>query len=249
MPSINKVQRSGAAGPENEVVLSTARIRLLKMNPISAVKDGRAYLGPDYTVNNYDIVCGRGKFALNNIGNRRFRITISLHLDQYVCSKTRAEKTARVALINQIIRSAGGRFLKREKNTQEWYDIGDEMAAAKIGHALRDADKEMRRQKPRDEAPLSRAKRPRPKDKLVEGWDNLLDDTSCYLHTTDDGTSGDHVLAVDLSQKETYLLDELGQLPGNEPNSKDFSIESLAHSLVDTAFKAASSGYRDENSE
>jgi hypothetical protein len=32
------------------------------------------------TLGSYDILCGRGKIAFNNIGNRRFRVTISLNL-------------------------------------------------------------------------------------------------------------------------------------------------------------------------
>lgn len=44
-------------------------------------------------VGSYDVICGRNKVALNNIGNRRFRVAISLSLERYAKASTRQEKT------------------------------------------------------------------------------------------------------------------------------------------------------------
>jgi hypothetical protein len=84
----------------------------------------------------YDVLCGRHKLAFNNIGNRRFRVTISLSLERYLSSPRRQDKTQVVFSIVKLIKENGGRFLKWKKD--RWVEIEEKQAREKVGHALRD---------------------------------------------------------------------------------------------------------------
>ena len=65
----------------------------------------------------YDILCGRSSMAYNNIGNRRFRVTINLNLDRYIAAPTRHAKSHVIReLSSMLLNDVGARFLKvREK--------------------------------------------------------------------------------------------------------------------------------------
>jgi hypothetical protein len=85
----------------------------------------------------YDILCGRRKTAFNNVGNRRFRVTISLNLPRYLGAKSRHEKSAVIISIVRMLRNdVGARFLKREG--KEFIELDETQARGKVGHALRD---------------------------------------------------------------------------------------------------------------
>jgi hypothetical protein len=87
-------------------------------------------------IGSYDVLCGRHKLAFNNIGNRRFRITVSLSLERYLTSPRRQDKTLVVFSIVKLIKDNGGRFLKWKKD--RWIDLEEKQAREKVGHALRD---------------------------------------------------------------------------------------------------------------
>lgn len=95
----------------------------------------------------YDVLCGRGKFSLTHVGNRRFRVRLATHLDKYLGLKGKAAKSDYLTMIVQGIRSCGGRFLKKNRSSGLWEDIGDKLAREKVGHALRDAHSDRLRAK------------------------------------------------------------------------------------------------------
>ena len=105
----------------------------------------------DYNPGNYDVVCGRGRTTFNHVGNRRFRITISMYLDRYLQAKTRVEKGDTVQAIIDTIQCAGGRFLKQDLESKTWQQVDAKTAKEKIGHALRDAHAERLRAQRREE--------------------------------------------------------------------------------------------------
>jgi hypothetical protein len=84
----------------------------------------------------YDVLCGRSAFALNNVGNRRFRVTVSMALHRYLSTPTRTGKTKVIDSIVASVKSSGGRFLKW-RNSQ-WIELDGKQAREKVGHALRD---------------------------------------------------------------------------------------------------------------
>jgi hypothetical protein len=90
----------------------------------------------------YDILCGRTKESFNNIGNRRFRVTVGLYLNQYLEAGSRIAKSQLIISIVHYLRVyVGVRFLKEkfEGASHEGYvELGERGAREKVGHALRD---------------------------------------------------------------------------------------------------------------
>ena len=93
-------------------------------------------LKPNGELGPYDVICGRHKAAFNNIGNRRFRVTVSLALDRYISALTRKAKSNMINSIADLVRSNGGRFLQRQDGA--WIELNEKHSSQKVGHALRD---------------------------------------------------------------------------------------------------------------
>lgn len=99
-------------------------------------------LPPGFEPSNYDVICGRGKGCANWIGNRRFRVTISMNKDRYVQAPTKLDKSLVVDEIVKTIAAASpstGGFIKKDEATGRWYKITDQQARDKCAHAMRDA--------------------------------------------------------------------------------------------------------------
>lgn len=127
----------------DSVDTSSSRIRKSKNTP----------LGNDYVPSNYDVLCGRGKESFNHVGNRRFRVTIGMNLKKYMEAQTKIQKTLVVVSIVDMIRSLSpnGGFVKQDADGK-WYEIGDKLARAKVGHALRDLIVSLKRSEERKTA-------------------------------------------------------------------------------------------------
>lgn len=104
-------------------------------------------LGMGYQLNKYDVLSGRGKSSLNYAGNRRFRLYVARYVDEYMQTRARAAKRACIAHILETVRSAGGHFLRQDRDKM-WHDIGDKAAKDKIGHILRDSQNDIVQQVP-----------------------------------------------------------------------------------------------------
>jgi hypothetical protein len=134
----------------------------------SAVKreqDDVVVLGP------YDIICGRCSTAYNNVGNRRFRATISLYLQRYKEAKSREDKgDAIMSVVRLLLDDVGARFLKRRGNI--WVELGEKQAREKVGHALRDMSvQEQQEQHERRRCPIT-------KNKVLSSASNLTTSTT-----------------------------------------------------------------------
>ena len=116
----------------------------------------------------YDVLLGRCASAYNNVGNRRFRVLISMNLQLYLKAKTRKARTMIIRKIAQtMINDIGMRFVKKqaqgstqkqpkkmgaaaakkgqkapieeEEEEEESYVVLDQkQVMEKIGHSLRD---------------------------------------------------------------------------------------------------------------
>jgi hypothetical protein len=84
----------------------------------------------------YDVICGRHKAAFDNIGNRRFRVLVSLAHEKYANAPTRAHKSSVIKEIIDSVHNGGGRFLQRLGSV--WVELDDKQTHDKVGHALRD---------------------------------------------------------------------------------------------------------------
>ena len=71
------------------------------------------------------------------VGNRRFRVTISMNVPRYLNTKSRHEKSALIISIVRMLREEfGARFLKKKGKT--FVELDEKHAREKVGHALRD---------------------------------------------------------------------------------------------------------------
>lgn len=104
-------------------------------------------IGPINDPNVNDVLCGRGGRINSHSGNVQFRDIIHSKKTVYLAPTTKKLEKAHIAagVVNDI-RSMNppGRFLKEEKGTGMWYDIGDAKAIKKTGQALREDAPEIR---------------------------------------------------------------------------------------------------------
>jgi hypothetical protein len=90
----------------------------------------------DFQLSDFSVVCGRGRDSFNHIGNRRFRILASMHIERYSRANSKVAKTAIVSEIIEVIRQADGNFCKFEKG--KWFEVADHHAREKVSSLLRD---------------------------------------------------------------------------------------------------------------
>jgi hypothetical protein len=88
-------------------------------------------------INEEDVMCGRGGGTNSQIGNRRFRKLVQDFQPTYLMAR-RKEKPLLARTIVLIIRKRGGRFLRKDDDTGELYEVGDAKAEAKTSQALRE---------------------------------------------------------------------------------------------------------------
>ena len=87
----------------------------------------------------YDVLNGRCAASFNNIGNRRFRMTISINLQRYMDAPTRQAKSKVIKSVVQVLKNeVGARFLKKSIDGRGYVELSDKKFREKVGHALRD---------------------------------------------------------------------------------------------------------------
>lgn len=123
-------------------------------------------------VNTYDVLCGRGGGTNSQIGNRRFRKLVQDFQPTYLLAR-RKEKPLLARTIVLIIRKRGGRFLKKNEETGELYEVGDAKAEAKTSQALREG-LDVRATKSAASSLLEKKKRNKEREKAAKDAD--LDD-------------------------------------------------------------------------
>jgi hypothetical protein len=94
-----------------------------------------------------DIVCGRGAPTNYHQGNEEFRYIVEDYQTSYLCAK-RSDKPGVAFKLLEVVKSRGGRFLKRKKASgrQAWAEVGEKQAYEKVCQALRDGAPKLRRQ-------------------------------------------------------------------------------------------------------
>lgn len=79
--------------------------------------------------------------SYSTVGNRRFKVCIENFLQSYQKAKSRSRRSAVITNIITSIRSSsemGGGFVRFQPSQSLWYEIGDKVARDKVGQALRD---------------------------------------------------------------------------------------------------------------
>jgi hypothetical protein len=93
----------------------------------------------------FDVVNGCGRGILKLPGNEAYRELVSLNKRIYArCHHLDKAKVSQG--IVAAIRDVGGRFLKYDKESKSYHDIGDNMAQKKTSQALREGQKKIRQQ-------------------------------------------------------------------------------------------------------
>lgn len=98
-------------------------------------------------INDNDVLCGRGGATNSHCGNRSYRKLVKKFKDKYLKAKKK-EKPSVAAEVVEIIRNLNppGRFLKKDKETGWYLDIGDARAKEKTSQALREGAPLIRKQ-------------------------------------------------------------------------------------------------------
>ena len=138
--------RSSRASKNTNIAQRTTALRAVAVKRPSvepnASTTGRGdddRLPEDFAPSAIDVICGdRGKDATTHFGNIKFRTAINKHLHEYATAPTKLDKTLLVHSIQDSFRSAGSKFVRRNRTTGRWVDIGDRQVREKIGYAIRD---------------------------------------------------------------------------------------------------------------
>jgi len=98
------------------------------------------------SINNNDVLCGRGGATNSHIGNRSFRLLVKKYKDKYLKAKKKEKPNVAGEIVDKI-RSLDppGRFLKKDRDSGYWLDIGDNRAKEKTSQALREGAPLIRR--------------------------------------------------------------------------------------------------------
>mmetsp|Transcript_14058 Transcript_14058/g.21038 ORF Transcript_14058/g.21038 Transcript_14058/m.21038 type:complete len:543 (+) Transcript_14058:443-2071(+) len=98
-------------------------------------------------INENDVLCGRGGATNSHSGNRSYRKLVKKFKDKYLKAKKK-QKPSVAAEVVDIIRTLDppGRFLKKDKDTGWYLDIGDARAKEKTSQALREGAPMIRKQ-------------------------------------------------------------------------------------------------------
>jgi hypothetical protein len=104
--------------------------------PSSSVVDQK-----NFTPGSYDVLVTRSRTAYKHVGNRRFKIIIELNAPTYAMAKTKMDKSLIVASVLNIVQSAGGNFMRKNRKTSVWEVAPVVTSQEKIGHSLRMAVK------------------------------------------------------------------------------------------------------------
>ena len=92
-----------------------------------------------------DILCGRGKTNAFHEGNKIFMKLVRANLDTYQQTTSRIEKSVLVNSLVTSISDSGMRFLKLDKDSNQYIELTAEKAHEKTGHAIRDIIKHRRK--------------------------------------------------------------------------------------------------------
>lgn len=149
----------------------------------------KTLLPPDFEPNSYTVICARGKDAFNSVGNRRFRVLVDCHLEQYSMSLSKAEKSLIVSEIVETIRNAGGCFARFENGT--WYEVGDRIAREKVGAQFRDCLHMQYRSSTKAKTARRRANRKAEKKVKNLAYDEDDDDCNTVATECTDGSFDD----------------------------------------------------------
>lgn len=128
-------------------------------------------IGPIVDPNDNDVLCGRGGRINSHPGNIKFRDVINARKKEYLAPTTKKLEKAHIAaaIVNDIrAMEPPGRFLKEDRDTGLWFDIGDAKAIKKTGQALREDAPDIRPELEGDSSGDDSEKKPEAKKEEIK---------------------------------------------------------------------------------
>lgn len=112
-----------------------------KKPPRMSSVDDYTMLPEGYVPKDEDVICSWARQNHSHPGNEKFRIVIKDYAQTYLNVSTKYQKSEVIAKIVAEVRSKspGGGFVKKDFYSNRWFEVGDEKARDKVGHAIRKA--------------------------------------------------------------------------------------------------------------
>lgn len=112
-----------------------------KKPPRMSSVDEYTMLPEGYVPKDEDVICSWARQNHSHPGNEKFRIMINEYAPTYLNVSTKYQKSEVIAKIVAEVRSKspGGGFVKKDFYSNRWFEVGDEKARDKVGHAIRKA--------------------------------------------------------------------------------------------------------------
>ncbi|CAB9509540.1 Nitrilase family, member 2 [Seminavis robusta] len=105
---------------------------------VARSKHTKRLLPETFEPTQYSVICGRTKFCFDSVGNRRFKVTAKMFLQEYSEAKTKAEKSKIVTRVFNLVKESSpeGAFVTFENG--RWYECSERISREKIGALFRD---------------------------------------------------------------------------------------------------------------
>ena len=120
-------------------VVASSHVQKLKPSPPVAVvaskNEGRFYIEE---VREADVLCGRGGKSNHHPGNKRYRQVVSEMKQMYRSTEAKKSKTGLSRAIVDHVCEYGGRFVKKDESTGQYYVLSKAEARKKTSQALRE---------------------------------------------------------------------------------------------------------------
>jgi hypothetical protein len=112
-----------------------------KKPPRMSSVDDYTMLPEGYVPKDEDVICSWARQNHSHPGNEKFRVMINEYAPTYLNVSTKYQKSEVIAKIVAEVRSKspGGGFVKKDFYSNRWFEVGDEKARDKVGHAIRKA--------------------------------------------------------------------------------------------------------------
>jgi hypothetical protein len=122
-----------------------------------------------------------------------------MNQERYIRAPTRVKKSAVLDDIFETIRalSANTGFVRQNQATERWYTISEQQAREKVGHAMRDAIREVDKQKKRT-LRFKEATAKNAASRRVSDFSTLLDELGVVLDDNDNRMMSLLILELDL---------------------------------------------------
>jgi hypothetical protein len=124
-------KRARSSDKRPDFAVSNKKIKLF---PVSE-DGGEAFSDPP----NHFVLCGRGERTNRHAGNKTFRRLVDINKSLYHSSDRKKKSLLATSIVQAIYRQdPPGRFIRENKNSCLWVDVGMKQAIKKTGQALRE---------------------------------------------------------------------------------------------------------------